>query len=461
MVPLPSTHHALLSDPEMLHEKFIRDFIARQYEESVEPFDMEAVWYNMVELVLGYGGALFRIDPGYLVYAGETTRGSVSRLPDDVPSFKVQEMVLRQADRNNVMYNLAAPYLRLPQKHKVQKSSRVDGMVPGWCLHDYIRHAAASEYNMVYMLFSEDTHSAPDLLHEKHRDRQVMAHMRSVVYLRVRTDDGAVLLDDWLDGQQGDNFAVFAHPLVVAYQFHYLSNHMRLEHVVPGYQLQVNDEQVIYGHERRHLTRQHTDELQTSWNNALDVIRNSPYRNYSDDSTLHYVMRIQKDFKFALPDVRSFFTWVLQNKYKFLVAWRRHIEGLREEARQDDTDAELQTFLYVSSSEDFTTRNEAMDEPTMNGYFVSPSILDYEIFLLVQQDDYHNASWEVHEGQEFDLELNRLREAEGVTSIEFENASAQSLREFISDYTRELGRSWVFESYGGWGRYVFTSVPLV
>ena len=97
----------------------------------------------------------------------------------------------------------------------------------------------------------------------------------------------------------------------------------------------------------------------------------------------------------------------------------------------------------------------------MNGYFVSPSILDYEIFLLVQQDDYHNASWEVHEGQEFDLELNRLREAEGVTSIEFENASAQSLREFISDYTRELGRSWVFESYGGGGRYVFTSVPLV
>lgn len=453
MVHLPSTHHTLWSDPEMLHEKFIRDFIARQYEESVEPFDMEAVWYNMVELVLGYGGALFRIDPSYLVYGGETTRGSVSRLPDHVPSFKVQEMVARQADRNNVMYNLAAPYLRLPQKHKIQKSSQVDGIVPGWCLHDYMRHAAASDYNMVYMLFSEDAHSVPDLLHDKHRDRQVMAHMRSVVYLRVRTDDGAVLLDDWLDGQQGDNFAVFAHPLVVAYQFHYLSNHMRLGHMVPGYQLQVNDEQVIY--ERRYPTRQHTDELQMSWNNALDVILESPY---SDDSTHDYVMSIQEDFKFALPDVRSFFTWVLQNKGKFLSAWRRHIEGLREEARQDDTDADLQTFLYVSSSEDLMTRDEAMDERTLHGFFVSPNILDYEIFLTVQQD-YHNRSYRVHEGQEF--VPNELREAEGVTSIEFANASAESLRAFISDYRQELGRSWVFDSYGGWGRYVFASVPLV
>ena len=123
MVHLPNTHHTLWSDQEMLHEKFIRDFIARQYDEyddSVEALDMEAVWYNMVELVLGYGGALFRIDPSYVVYAGETTRGSVSRLPDHVASFKVQAMVARQANRNDIMYNLAAPYLRLPQKYKIQ-----------------------------------------------------------------------------------------------------------------------------------------------------------------------------------------------------------------------------------------------------------------------------------------------------------------------------------------------------
>ena len=277
--------------------------------------------------------------------------------------------------------------------------------------------------------------------------------MRSVVYLQVRTDDGAVLLDDWLDGQQGNNFAVFAHPLVVAYQFHYLSNHMPLEHVVPGYQLQVNDEQVIY--ERRNLTRQHTDELQMSWNNAVDVILNSPYSE--GDSTLRdHVTRIQEDFKGTLPDVRSFFTWVLQHRDKFLVAWRRHMEGLREEARQQGgTDAELPTFLYVNShGEDLMTRDEAMDEPTMHG-FRQPNSLDYEIFLSVLQDNY-NRSYALHAETEF--VPNELREAEGVASVEFRNASAESLREFISDYGRELGRSWVFDSYQGWGRYVFTSV---
>ena len=37
---------------------------------------MEAV-YSMVELVLGYGGALFRIAPEYLVHAAERTRGNI------------------------------------------------------------------------------------------------------------------------------------------------------------------------------------------------------------------------------------------------------------------------------------------------------------------------------------------------------------------------------------------------
>lgn len=376
MVPLPSTHPSLLSDPEMLHEKFLRQFVAEQVDglighrnrrmdltNHLRRVEMDIVWWEVVvDMVFN---SVFKLEPLYIMYSGEN--GLLQEVGPCLrdASLVARDKAIRDARKmiSPVMYKVRTAYFRFPRSIRSHKRA----LVENWCLHDYIRDALGRNYNMVcivssgdIMLSASENVSINEALRVKHKDATVMAQMSSVMYFQV-SDDRAVLLDERVpDPRPGVQFAAFAHPSVVAYQHQYLADTYYLEHYVPGYNpLEFDDEQVIY--QRHNHTRQHTQHVQKSWEEMI-----AASRLLMGQLSVRAAQATHEDFKGA-PDVSSFFMWVLGNRDKFEIAWERHIRSELEDLEElsDDSDEELSLFEFVETSD--SELDELLEERRATG----------------------------------------------------------------------------------------------